>query len=192
MKTYLGRMDEDEVLPCRMIKLGVVSQVLADMSNVAHYFLEFEGEDLSLALLFEDGERVAFSTAGLDGGFSGMEEETIGECFTQARMAAQADLIPILRQAANQAENEASPLEHRFYTSLSLFVAGGLPNLVQVEAGEPSFSTTVYTFRLNGKKITRVVKFQEIPEDQSQWPTMFKHVQQVLVRKAVALAGGDN
>lgn len=193
MRAYLGEVDSDEPIPRRMIKLGVVGEALASMSNVSHYFLEVMGEELSLAILFEDGERIAFSTAGMAEDTPVMvEEDVLRGVVAQAIEETQVNLVPILRHMANQSENERPSREHRFYTALSISVAGLLPNLVRMEASDIPFSTTAYTFSLNGKKVTRVVTFGEIPEDQSRWPALFARVQQNLIRKAMSLAGGNN
>lgn len=193
MKAYLGEVKEEGgLLPRRMIKLGVVGQVLAGMGNVAQYFVNFEGEEISLGIRFEDGERISFTTAGLAGGDPFMEEEKIRDLMTEVLEESRFHLIPELRQEAGQPEKGDPSLEHRFYTALAVYIAGSLPNLIRIQGETAPFSDAAYFFNLNNEKVARVVTFPEIPDDQSQWPELFIRTQRSVVRKAVALAGGDN
>lgn len=192
MKAYLGEVEGNDVLSRRIIKLGVISRVLAGMSNVAQYLVEFDDEELCLHLWFEDGETVNFSTAGLESLDPFIEKDELTTIMKQVFVNSDVDMVPALRRAANQSENEKTSHEHRFYTTLAVFVAGRLPSLLMVIGGTAPFSDVTYVFNLNGKATSRAVQFPEAPTEKEHLVPCFQFIQKAVIKKSIALVGGQN
>jgi hypothetical protein len=192
MKAYLGEAEGTDALSCRLIKLGLISRILAGMSNVAQYFVEFDDEELCLHLVFENGEKTNFSTAGLEGLDPFMKKDELKDIMNWVFSKSDSVVVPVLRKTANQSENEGTSQEHRFYTSLAVFVAGRVPSLLMIMGEAAPFSDVTYVFNLNGKATPRVVQFPKPPAEKEHLTPCFQFLQQAVIKKSIALVGGHN
>lgn len=193
MKAYLGEATEIYPITARAIKLGTVARVALSMTDMSGYTVKFEEENLRLFLRFRDGGHCDVITDGLEHMCPFLDPENLDAMQMSMIHIVDSQLTPELRKAAGQPDNVEwdHAQEHRFYTSLAIFIAGRLPGLVSIESDNAPFSEVILTFEINGKRVVKNVEFPPMPEHE-ELEAFFDIVQKELVRRSLALMGGNN